>query len=142
VRESDCDFASRSTWDYNCVGFAVGDYRWWHYEEHQDYFWPGGVKRSGWARSYVEALKTVHVEECKDSSPEPGYEKIAVYHRGGRFKHVAVIDAPKWKSKLGEYEDIEHPPDAMEKSTYGKVFKYLRRSLQYVRDALPDEYKL
>src|SRR5438067_89647 len=83
---SNCKFTSKSTWDYNCVGFAVGDYQWWHWKEQREHYWPDGIKRSPMAKVYVEALKTAHFEVCpvQNADPEPDYEKIAVFHKGGR----------------------------------------------------------
>jgi hypothetical protein len=59
------------------------------------------------------------------------------------FKHVAVVaDEKAWKSKLGEYEDIEHPPAPKKMGKYGLVYRYLKRDVKYAGEPLPDEYKL
>lgn len=144
LSECDCNWTSRPTWDYNCVGFAVGDYRWWHPDDEYDHhYWPDDATRSPWASAYVEALKTVHFEECDNAEPESGYEKIVVFHKGGLFKHVCIVEsAARWRSKLGEYEDLEHPSCGMDDGKYGKVFQYLKRLTAYARQPLPDRYRL
>jgi hypothetical protein len=47
-----------------------------------------------------------------------------------------------WTSKLGELEDMDHPPAKKRMGKFGKVFKYLQREIKFVGDPLPDEYKL
>jgi hypothetical protein len=145
VKESDCNFISKWTQDYNCVGLAVGDYRYWHPVKQREHHWPEGVPRNYKVESYLAALSTVHFEECEVQSPdpEPGYEKVVVYHFGGKFTHVALIASTSvWKSKLGRLEDIEHPPAPEKLGKYGFVFKYLRREVKYAGGPLPDEYRL
>jgi hypothetical protein len=101
------------------------------------------VKRDFWASSYIEALKVVHFEECDGPDPEDGYEKIAVFQKGGLFKHVALIASPEtWKSKLGEYEDLDHPHDGMDGGKYGNICKYLRRSVAYAGGPMPEQYRI
>lgn len=141
--EAQCEFTSTSTYDYNCVGLAVGDYRWWQADERDEYFWPDGVPRDYWASSYVQALETVHFEQCQSGDPEEGYEKVAIFHNGGLFTHVAaIVEFDSAKSKLGEYEDISHPLRKMEGGAYGKILIYLRRPLKFAGEPLPDQYRL
>jgi hypothetical protein len=145
LKERECRFISKSTTDYNCVGFAAADYLWWHPQQQDEHFWPEGVPRDFWAKTYVQALATVHFEVCPIQSPaiEDGYEKIVIYHRGSKFSHVAVIAGPAlWKSKLGEFEDIEHAAAARKMGEYGLVFKYLRRELKWAGAPLPEQYRI
>lgn len=95
--------------------------------------------------SYLKALQTVHFEFYPEQTakPEPGYEKIAIYGFGGLFRHVAIVgDGTHWKSKLGEYEDLEHPPAPARMGKYGFRVAYMRRALQYAGDPLPTEYEI
>jgi len=140
--EGSCHFISRSTWDYNCVGLVVGDFRWWHWIDQDEHYWPDGVKRDRWAKNYIEALATEHFEKCEGPDPEIGYEKAAVFHQGGLFKHIAKVSSGVWHSKIGEYEDFEHPGGAMEGGSYGDVFTYLKREIRYGGHTIPLDYLL
>jgi len=146
ILESRCAFTSKSTFEYNCVGYAVGDFRWWHPAEQKEHYWPEGVARNFLAQTYVDALKTVHFEECpiQTDAQEPGFEKFALFHKAHKFTHIAIIAADGvWKSKLGNLEDIEHPPAVRSKfGSYGLIFKYLRREMRYAREGLLDEYRI
>ena len=142
MKDDDAKFTSMNTWDYNCVGYAVGDYNWWQHENIRESYWPPNVKRDGFAHNYVEALKTVRFEVCDSGEYESEYEKIAIYHKGGKFKHVALqLSDVLWGSKLGEYEDIEHRFSEIEGGSYGKIYCYMKRERGH-RDPLPDEYRL
>jgi len=149
INESDCTFISKSTWDYNCIGFIVGDYRWWNPEERQEHHWPDGVPRNFKIKSVVQALASVHFQVSPDqsASPEPGFQKIVLFHKGGNFTHVALVKSNSvWHSKLGEYEDLEHPlpppPRRNKLEGYGLIYKYLRREDRFAGPPLPDEYRL
>jgi hypothetical protein len=146
LNEEKCSYTSRQTSDYNCVGLVTGDYLWWHPEDRHGHHWPDSVVRRGFALDYVKALETVRFEVCPDETqndtPEAGYQKIVMFHQGGLFKHVAIQLSPNlWKSKMGELEDLEHPLD-IDECQYGKIFKFLRRPLQFAGGALPDEYRI
>ena len=67
----------------------------------------------------VEAYESVFThfykfERCDSATYEAGYTKIALYEGYDEddelnFLHVAILlDNGKWKSKMGNYEDIEH----------------------------------
>jgi hypothetical protein len=89
------------------------------------------------------ALETVHFERCDNGEPEAEYEKAVIFHRGGQFTHIAALSSVDTaKSKLGEYEDLEHPLRDMQGGLYGKIFVYLKRQLKFAGEPLPDEYKL
>jgi hypothetical protein len=145
LHERDCKFTSKSTYDYNCIGLATGDYLWWHPVEQDEHYWPANAPRNLLVTSYIKALETAHFEisPVQNPSPEPGYEKIVIYGFGKEFRHVALIaDSETWKSKLGEFEDVEHSPRPQKLGKYGFVVKYLRRRLEYAGQPLPDEYKI
>lgn len=143
MKEQDCLFTSKATFDYNCVGFVVGDFRWWQPDDDRpERYWPDGVPHDYWATSFVKALETVHFERCQDGNPEEGFEKIALFHKGGVFKHASLVSSPRWKSKLGELEDLEHPSSAMDKSVYGNIHCYMKRDVRRAGQPLPDEYKI
>jgi len=144
--ESECRLTSKCTFDYNCIGFVVGDFRWWHPEDLESHYWPDGVPRDRrkWAHLYAAALETVHFART-DSLPEfdPAFETIAIFHRAGQFSHAALQISPTtWSSKLGDFEDLEHPFSALLNGRYGQVFCYMRRDARSGRKPLPDEYRL
>jgi hypothetical protein len=145
LHEGDCTLTSRCTYDYNCVGFVVGDFRWWHPEDLESHYWPDGIERDPrkWAHLYVTALETERFEPL-DSVPkfDAAYENIVIFHKGGQFSHVALqVGESRWRSKLGCYEDLEHPLDAVLRGKYGQVFRYMRRDARFGRLTLSEEYR-
>jgi hypothetical protein len=117
----------------------------------REHYWPEGVPRDFWIKSVVLALAakgfSVHQRSfffrCREPAYDPNFETIALFQKGGKFKHVAMqIRTGWWKSKLGDYEDIEHPSSAMHKGNYGKLYAYLRRPITAGGASLPDEYRL
>lgn len=154
LREEQCKFTSKATGDYNCVGFVVGDYLWWQPTGRRGHHWPESLRlprlrRNGIppAKAYVTALKTVGFEVCpiQNAEPEEGFEKAAVYQGvDGTFTHVAMICGKEvWKSKLGNYEDIEHPPPPQRVfGSFGTVYKYLRREIRDGGKPIPEEYRI
>jgi hypothetical protein len=143
LREERCEITSISTWDYNCVGFVVGDYRWWHPEPQDEHYWPPGISRDFSVESYIRAFETAGFVSCVDGGEEDGFEKIAVYQSGGLFTHVTMQVAPgRWKSKLGELEDLEHPLEGLEGGAYGQLHVFLKRVKTGRVTALPAEYRI
>jgi hypothetical protein len=66
---------------------------------------------------------------CRDGAVEAGYEKVALYGRGGICEHAArQLPNGSWTSKLGKLFDIEHQrPDGLAGKDYGVVVRFLRR---------------
>jgi len=63
---------------------------------------------------------------------EEGFEKIALYTFGGEPTHAAKqLPDGRWKSKLGDWEDIEHNTvKAVEDdSMYGEAVQYMKRPI-------------
>lgn len=142
--ESACVLHSKRTWDYNCVGFVAGDFRWWHWDYPEIYYWPEGIDRGHWCANYMAALSTVgFTEQTYDPGYDERFQTIAVYHKGGVFKHVAMqIGDLAWHSKLGEYEDLIHPLNALVGPCYGSVFRFMRRPKPEAVQSIPEEYLL
>ena len=115
---------------HNCVAFAVGDKsRWWEPETDLAY-WPEGAVNEGTVEGYVSAFRTQGFELCDNPDVEPGYEKIALYARDEQSPTHAAVQWPngKWRSKVGELEDIEHAAlDVLECDDYGRVAALLKR---------------
>jgi hypothetical protein len=119
---------SKATTDYNCIAFAVGDEdrRW---EPCPGYFWP--VDKDYSVGSLIEALKTEGFELCADGSLVEGREKIVIYlNRHAGWEHVARQEPDgKWKSKLGDEEDILHEsPESLTSTDYGRPTVYMDRA--------------
>jgi hypothetical protein len=75
------------------------------------------------------ALATVGYAPCDDGAAEAGFEKAAVYARGGVPTHVAKqLPGGRWSSKLGKDCVVSHATTAgLEGAVYGRVVAYLRR---------------
>jgi hypothetical protein len=127
--------ASLPSEDYNCVGFAVGDNRWWQPSNvpglgnNDWYYWPEDAPADdGSVDTYVEALGTVQFELCENGDWEDGIEKIVLLFDDEGFTHAAVLVAPGiWKSKFGELSDFTHSLDELSNGCYGDGRVFLKR---------------
>jgi hypothetical protein len=129
VQDVDWDQASSATKRYNCVGFALGELKWWEppkvsggMRKNPHQFWPQGIAEDdteALVESYVEAAKSIGFSACISADPEEGLEKITLYYAVADKKRLfmhAVLHLPDGKcaSKLGPDSDIEHPRDAFD----------------------------
>jgi hypothetical protein len=111
---------------YNCIAYAVGvTTEWW--SDLPGYKWPA-------ARGpHVEALVAVFAgrgfTQCASGELESGHEKVAVFAKAGAWTHAAwQTHAGRWRSKLGQEEDIEHQtPDCLCGDAYGAVHCFMKR---------------
>ena len=117
----------------NCVGWALHDRnQFWDPSMVgvSGYYWPPGVPRE-WTLNSIRRVFQIHgYEECDSAELETGFEKIAIYVDPlGEPTHVTVQkDSGAWSSKLGVYEDIEHPTlDSLESVAYGSVSVKMKR---------------
>ncbi len=127
---------SRATQQYNCAAFAadVTDKRWWPWPAC---YWPVDHKCEESVDEFVRAFATLNYQPCQSATLEPGWEKIAIYAKGvtpasKKVKHVAKqTRTGKWKSKLGENEDIIHHA-AVELCgvSYGNIVCIMRRPVR------------
>ena len=128
---------SECTRDYNCIAWAVGNANCWYWpplgndEPEPDEYWPNGVPDQTDLETFIKALQTDGYDTCPDSSPEPGYTKIALYTIDGEVTHAArQLDNGMWTSKLGPLNDIQHgSPEAIEGNFYGKIAVYMKRKI-------------
>jgi hypothetical protein len=115
--------------NYNCAAWAAGDAtHWW---EPMAY-WPDPTGQRGYTPAdLIRVFESVGYTHCPTPDPEPGFEKVAVYARGGVMSHAArQLPSGAWTSKLGDAEDIEHDsPEDVAGGAYGSVHVYLRRPL-------------
>jgi hypothetical protein len=125
------DITSDADPQYNCVAFAAGvtNRKWWPLFQ-PDFYWPPGAPKINSIGSFVTAFSTLGYVECEDGSFEEGFEKVAFYVRNGQPTHAARQVGPgRWKSKLGDWYDIEHTNDAVSSGHYGQIEKYMKRPL-------------
>lgn len=129
-----CEVTSKKTRIYNCIAWAAGENirNWWP-DPMGIGFWPHGVARKVTLESFIEAYGTKGYRLCYDNRLEEGLEKIALFGKeqnGGIVPTHAALQLPsgKWTSKLGPFEDIEHPTvEAVSGPVYGSVVCYLSR---------------
>jgi hypothetical protein len=105
------EVTSIETWDYNCIAFAADiQDQWWWPDANGDADWPIN-KREVTKECFIEAFQHLGYfghEDC-DGSLEAGFDKIAIYLLNQIPTHAAKqLPDGRWKSKLGDWEDIEH----------------------------------
>jgi hypothetical protein len=112
---------------YNCIAWTAGDTEhWWQ----PGSYWPVEASRDDHGVGALQdAFQALGYEECSDASPEPGFEKIALYGSALFFTHAArQLPGGKWTSKLGKAEDIEHDTaDDVAGGLYGEVVEFMKR---------------
>lgn len=126
--------------EYNCIAYAAGNKsEWWTHLP--GYKWPG--KRTPIVTGLVGLFESLGFERCDSPEPESGYEKVAIYAKGGLWKHAArQTSSGKWTSKLGPDEDIEHAsPFALCGDLYGTVHCFMRRNSHASGATQPKERK-
>jgi hypothetical protein len=119
---------------YNCIAFAADDQTlWWWPDQDGEAYWPEGVTRTVTRNAFVAAFGTIGYEICDNGAVDVGYDKIAIYEKNGIPTHAAKqLEDGRWKSKLGQWEDIEHiTVEAVQTlhgiGNYGAVAVYMRR---------------
>ena len=119
---------SPPSWDYNCIGWAVGDTDvwWWPIPGR---FWPDGVPREETLDAFVAALATRGFAPCANSDLETTLEKIALYAVGTIPTHAArQLATGWWTSKLGPSIDIEQVDlQTIAGGVYGTAGAFLAR---------------
>lgn len=123
---------SDATSNYNCIAWAAEDVsQWWGTELFAPgkYRWPEAVERRDSIAGWAAAFEALGYASCESTSPEPGFDKLALYALpSGDPTHVArQLPSGRWTSKLGKLEDIEHDLDGLEGTSYGRVVRVLKR---------------
>jgi hypothetical protein len=117
---------------YNCIAFAADiETAWWEPDQGGVGAWPIS-KREYTLQCYTEAYEAMGYEVCPESNIEIGFEKIVLYALRNEPTHAAKqLPDGRWKSKLGQLEDIEHnTPKALEgEKWYGTAVRYMRRRI-------------
>jgi hypothetical protein len=128
---------SIATRTYNCIAFAAQDEGlWWWPDQEEIGYWPDGVKREETLARFEEAYGTLGYKKCEGGALESGFEKIALYLYKGKPSHAAKqLPDGRWKSKLGDWEDIEHNTTrAVEGYGYGEAVLYMKRPVVNVQN--------
>jgi hypothetical protein len=115
LKKSNNSVTSDSDVQYNCVAFAAGvtNRKWWP-DFHPDFYWPPGSPRINTIASFIKAFETLGYESCNDGKYEHGFEKVVFYVKDGLPTHAALqVGRNKWKSKLGNWYDVEHTAEAL-----------------------------
>ena len=123
------EIAGESSNQYNCIAYAAGDAnQWWDFTERR--YWPAHATRSEKMESLIEVFAGLGFQQCRDSSLESGFEKVALYEEQGMWKHAArQTPAGRWRSKMGRGPLIEHlTPESLSDGVYGNPTIYMRRS--------------
>ena len=117
--------SSESSIEYNCVAYAAGkETEWWSHLP--DYYWP--APRSEFVESLIAVFTSLGFEVCDNDKQEEGFQRVAIYAKDCHWTHVAKQSGPRWKSKLGPDEDIEHETlDGLAGESYGNVYCIMRK---------------
>jgi hypothetical protein len=127
--------SSPCTRRYNCIAWAADDTtgKWWP-DPLGIGKWPAGVPREATVDAFIRAYGTLGYALCQDNSLEAGFEKIAIYATRETDGSLSPTHAAKqlpnghWSSKLGDFEDIEHPElDVLDGPAYGTSVCFLKR---------------
>lgn len=121
------EITSDPTDDYNCIAYAAGDTTaWWSHIP--GYRWPNATRTPS-VNSLMQVFNGLGFELCDDAREERGFEKIALYAKGGHWTHAAIqLPGGAWSSKLGPDEDIRHrDPESLSGEAYGQVYCVMRR---------------
>lgn len=94
------------------------------------YYWPASALRSYTLAAYIEAFRAKGFETCADGSLQDGVEKLAIYTLNGIPQHAArQLKNGNWTSKMGDFEDIEHPKlSSVGGPAYGDATVYMSRA--------------
>jgi hypothetical protein len=134
LQKSVFQVTSPATREYNCIGWAASDttHWWWPVvdPDNDTLFWPTGVAFEETLDAFVAAFATLGYGPYSGEEFEPGFERVALFARGGVPTHAArQLPNGRWTSKLGFREDIEHDLHAVSGEIYGTVVKLLKRQL-------------
>jgi hypothetical protein len=140
------DVTSRGTFVYNCAAYAFKDETkpWWPIDPRKAgryYYWPDGYPRNNSIRDFFLVFESFGYERCATGDIEEGYEKIAIYvDQSDVPKHLARTEEGKWKSKLGDLQDIhQHTLEAVETDEYGTAKYFMRKPLPKAEKVESDE---
>ena len=132
-RETSRRTTTRRDVKYNCIAFAAGDITrlWWPPVPRVPgfYYWPDGAPAKETLDAFMSAFASLGYTPCDSLNLETGIEKVAFFVKpDGVPGHVAIQrENGMWRSKLGNWEDIEHNLRDLECTMYGTVQAYMQR---------------
>jgi hypothetical protein len=88
------------------------------------------LERDDRIEDWVAALKLNNFTLTESCELEAGFERVCIYvNEDGLPQHVArQLESGRWTSKIGRYEDIEHPTlSGLEGKEYGKAKIVMKR---------------
>lgn len=130
LKKSKFQIVSPESVEYNCLAWAAGRSDLFCWPDNNS-FWPPTCPCEETIVAFIGFFATLGYESCKDRKPEKDVDKIALYAKGNKPKHVArQLQNGKWTSKLGRSIDIEHDLRDLEDGDYGNVVLYLCRPRQ------------
>ena len=102
------EFIDQPSERYNCIAFTAEDTSKWWWPDGINY-WPPWATLDIKMEGLMEALAGLGYEQCDDSNPDDGYQKVALYEVQGEFQHAAIqTPTGRWRSKMGRGPVIEH----------------------------------
>jgi hypothetical protein len=133
LRGTNYKITSPASHRYNCIAWAANDdSKFWWPRPLGPYYWPKGAPMEESLGAFMRAFQLVGYEPCDSESPEPGFEKVAIFvGADGTPKHAArQTRSGAWTSKLGSDVDIQHEKlDAVSGVMYGTVAQIMKRPL-------------
>ncbi len=130
--------ASDPSLKYNCIGFAIGNNRWWEpssgvpgLARNPKNYWPPGLNAppNHHIRGFIRLFESEGYLRCDGGAWEDGFRKVVLASdENDDFKHVCLLVAPDiWKSKWGDLSDFAHELMIMRGGRYGTNFVYMKK---------------
>ena len=126
---SSYEISGQASKEYNCIAWVMRiSTQNWDCND-PDGYWPPSILRDDSIMTIMQLFASQGFSLCEDDTPEPGYEKIALYAFVGRFTHAArQLEDGHWTSKLGKGPTITHnSPANLTGGFYGNVHCIMRR---------------
>lgn len=129
------EVTSPQTRDYNCISWAMNVSNRWTWPPmsnaiiEDDEYWPDDIENTVSLVAFIRLFAKEGFIVCENDSYEDGYEKIALYSKGGYCTHAArQLPNGNWTSKLGPLNDIIHRNlKSLEGEFYGRVACCMKR---------------
>ncbi len=135
LRGATFEVRSPKTPDYNCIAFAANLTTAWWWPCTPDAFWPAHASDDETLETFKEMFAARGYSECETPDHEAGFEKVAIFEKGGEVTHAArQLPDGRWISKIGTNVDIVHELPDLESDLYGKVAVCLHRPFNQDRE--------
>lgn len=135
LRGATFEVRSPKTPDYNCIAFAANDTTklWW--PGTPDAFWPEQASEDETVEAFTGMFGAKGYSECETRDLEAGFEKVAIFKKGGEVTHAArQLPDGRWISKIGTNVDIANELSDLESDLYGEVAVCLHRPVNQDRE--------